>query len=107
MATVTRGARDALVKKFAKILGEYERENPGAVATVYRQNSAAIRVRVVDERFARMSKPDRHDRVWRFISDRLSDDEIQELSILLLLSPAEQRSSFLNAEFDDPVPSSL
>jgi len=107
MATITRGTRDALVEKLAGALEEYERQHPGAVATLYRQNSASVRVRIIDGRFSRMSKPERHDLVWRFIVERMDDDAVQEVSVLLLLSPEEQRTSFMNNEFDDPVPSTL
>ena len=107
MATITRGSQDALVGKFKTVLDEYERQNPGAAATLYRQNSVSIRIRIVDESFAHLSKPARHDRAWKFISDRLDDEELQDISVLLLLSPKEQRSSFMNVDFDDPIPSTL
>jgi stress-induced morphogen len=107
MATITRGSQDALVEKVKSVLDEYERQHSGAVATLYRQNSVSIRIRIVDESFTRLSKPERHDRAWKFISDRLDDEEIQDISVLLLLSPDEQRSSFMNFDFDDPIPSTL
>src|SRR5260370_23719907 len=103
MATVTRGSRDQTVEKVRTILDEYERINPGAAATLYRQNSASIRVRIVDERFSGWSKGKRHDYAWTFISERLTEDEIQEISMLLLLTPTELRTSFINTEFDDPI----
>ena len=93
MATITREPVDDLVQKIKTVLDEYERQHPGAVATVYRQNSASIRIRIVDESFAGWSKGKRHDHAWAFIADRLSDDDIQEISVLLLLTPNEQRSS--------------
>lgn len=107
MATITRGPHDELVERVKGALDEYERLHPGAVAALYRQNSAAIRIRIVDERFAQWSRGQRHDYVWKFITDRLSEDDIQEIAVLLLLPPAEQRSSFMNSEFDDPIPSTL
>jgi hypothetical protein len=57
----------------------------------------------VDDAFARVSKGDRHDRVWDFLTARLDDDTMQEIAILLLLTPGEQGKSFMNVEFDDPV----
>jgi hypothetical protein len=89
------------------VLEEYERQNAGAAADVYRQNSASIRVRVVDPSFADEPKGDRHDRVWKFIAEHLGDEELQEISVLLLLAPGEQPSSLMNVEFDDPIPSRL
>jgi stress-induced morphogen len=107
MATITRGSRDELVEKIKQVLDEYERLNPGSRASVYRQNSASIRVRIVDDNFSGKSKGDRHDYVWDFLIDRLTDDDIQEISVLLLLTSKELSSSFMNVEFDDPVPSNF
>jgi stress-induced morphogen len=103
MATIARGPRDETVERVRSMLDEYERLNPGSVATLYRQNSASIRIKIIDGRFAGWSKGKRHDEVWKFIADKLSDDEIQEISMLLLLAPDELRTSFMNAEFEDPV----
>jgi stress-induced morphogen len=105
MSTITRGPRDDVVLKVHEILDEYERHHPGSQASVYRQNPASIRIRIVDERFSGQSKGQRHDTAWKFIADRLDDDSIQEISMLILLAPSELRSSFINAEFEDPVPS--
>ena len=106
MARITRGKRDMGIKAFKKVLDAYEAKNPGASAELYRQNNASIRIRIVDEKFSRMSKPRRHDKVFKFIADELNDDDLlQELSILLLLAPSEQDSSTMNMEFDDPIPS--
>ena len=107
MATITRGRRDELVRKLKTVLDEFEKEHPGAIASVYRQNSASIRVRIVADRFDGKSKGARHDYAWKFITDRLTDDEIQEISVLLLLTPDEQTSSMMNFEFDDPISSKL
>jgi stress-induced morphogen len=105
MASVLRGSKDRAVTLFKKALDSYEKENPEAKATVYRQNSASIRVRIIDDRFASMSKSERHDLVWDFLAHRLKEDVLQELSVLLLLAPSEQKSSFMNFEFNDPIPS--
>lgn len=37
--------------------------------------------------------------------DRLDDDSLQEISVLLLLTEKEQDSSLMNFEFNDPIPS--
>jgi acid stress-induced BolA-like protein IbaG/YrbA len=62
---------------------------------------------VIDPRFAALSKSQRHDLVWDFLADQVDDDTIQEISILLPLAPAEEASSFMNAEFNDPIPSAI
>jgi stress-induced morphogen len=105
MATITRGPKDQAAKKMKIALDAFEKQYMGSVATLYRQDSVSIRVRIVDKRFAKMSIPDRHDLAWNFLVDRLDEDTLQQLSVLLLLSPAETKSSFMNQEFDDPIPS--
>ena len=107
MATITRGDSDEYVERVKAALNDYEAQHPGAVATLYRHSPASIRIRVVDRTFKGMSKGDRHDQLWDFLTARLDEDVQQEISILLPLAPEEQRNSFMNAEFEDPIPSGL
>jgi stress-induced morphogen len=107
MATITRGRRDKVVGKIKEILDQYELAHPTAVATLYRQDSASVRVRIVDPRFGRSSKGARHDKVWKFISDRLDEIDREEVALLILLTPAEQPESFINSEFDKPIRSKI
>jgi stress-induced morphogen len=107
MASITRGPHDERVKKVLQVLDEYERLHPGATASVYRQNSGSIRIRILDDRFTGWSRGKRHDYVWDFIVSRLNEDDMQEISVLLPLTRAEQGSSFMNFDFDDPLPSTI
>ena len=104
MATIARGSRDQAVERMRDVLDEYERDHPGAIATLYRHHSAGVRIRIIDERFNTMSTPDRHDHAWNYIASRLGSEEIQEISVLLLISSREKNTEFMNTEFDDPVP---
>ena len=103
MATVVRGSQDGYVERIKAALDEYERAHPGAVAELFRQETAIIWIRIVDAAFAGESWGDRHECVVRFLTDHLDEDTIQEIAILLLLTPAEQPKSVMNGEFDDPV----
>jgi hypothetical protein len=105
MATIVREPRDQAVTALKQVLDEYEQDYPGAVASLYRQNSASVRVRILDDRYAAMSKSKRHDLVWDYLAARLDDDTLQEVSVLLLLTPREQSSSLMNMEFEHPLPS--
>jgi len=96
-----------VIKAVKKALEEYEQEHPTARVDLYRQNNVSIRIRIVDPAFKRISKGDRHDRVWAFLAERLDDRALAELSVLLLLTPAEQANSFMNSEFEDPIKSSF
>ena len=104
-----RGQTDDYLQALKQALNHYEtvHANTGAEATVYRQNPGSIRIRIIDRRFEGMSRGRRHDEVWDFLADRVSDDTMSEVSVLLLLAPAELGSSMMNMEFDDPVKSDL
>jgi hypothetical protein len=105
MATITRGSHDVSAQKVKDILDDYEREHSGAAAEVFRLDTYSIWIRIIDERFKGWSRGKRHHTAWPFIADRLTDDEIQEVAFLLLLSPDERPESIMSAEFDNPMPS--
>lgn len=101
-----RGKADVDLEAIAGALAEYEITRPEASVLLYRQNSATIRVRIVDPQFTGVSKADRHDAVWEFLT-RLPDDVLSQVSTLLLLTPDERPLSFADFEFDNPVRSKL
>ncbi len=107
MANIVQGKKDKNVKAINFVLDEFESTFPGAIAHLYRRNSASIRVRIVSKQFNDWSKSSRHDFVWRFLAARLNDQVMADISMLLLLSPKETKTSMANMEFDDPVPSLL
>jgi hypothetical protein len=74
--------------------------------TVFRYNSASLRVRIIDERFAGLSLDEREDLVWPLLQslpNRVRDD----IKILLLLAPDETTGSLMNLEFEKPSRSRL
>ena len=104
MATITRSRHDTVVEKLKEALEEYKKQHPGACATLYRDNPGWMRLRIVDKRFAKLSKYTRHQEVWDFLAEHLKNEEMQRISVMLLLAPSEQADSFSNWEFDEPVP---
>lgn len=107
MAELTRGKPDQTTRALKNALDAYEQGHADAKASLYRQNSGSVRIRVLDPAFARMSIPARHRSVWRYLSGRVDSDAMQQVSLLLLLDPDEMGSSFMNVEFEDPTPSRL
>ena len=107
MARVTQGNPDTEVLSLKDALDAYEAANPGADAALYRQNSASIRLRVIDRRFEGMSKSRRHAHVWDFLAARVPADTLADVSLVLTVAPAELRDSFANFEFERPIPSRL
>jgi len=76
----------------------------------YRYNSASIRVRIIDPRFEGKSDEER-DAMVEPILARLPEAVQADIMNLITLFPDEtkksSRAAFLNAEFEDPSPSSL
>ncbi len=107
MATIVRGNVDTEVQSLKDALDAYETEHPGAEAALYRQNSASIRLRVIDRRFEGMTKSRRHAHVWDFLATHVPEDTLSDVSLLLAVAPAELRSTLMNLEFEDPTPSRL
>lgn len=107
MAVTLRTKRpDAILRQIADVLREYEKKHPRADIDIYRQNSVAVRVRVVNPEFARVSRAEREDEVIALI-EKLPEDVIAEVSLLLLLTPEEAKKSIANLEFDNPIPSKI
>jgi stress-induced morphogen len=104
MATVLNGVSDSAVQAIKAALDAYEATHEGAVATLYRHNPASVRVRIIDQRFASMSKSQRHNEVWRFIAELVPEDVLSDISVVLTLAPSEVDSSLMNREFETPMP---
>jgi hypothetical protein len=82
-------------------------------ADAYRYNSASIRVRVIDTRFEGMSREERDSLVEEHLA-KLPPETQRDIVTLFTFAPSELsgvpktfREFMLNAEFDDPSPSTL
>jgi hypothetical protein len=94
------------LKEIASALAAFEASHPESHVTLYRQNSASVRIRVIDASFAGLSIGDRGKVVWPYLRS-LSEDARSEITVLLTLTPDEVPSSFANADFDRPLPTAL
>jgi hypothetical protein len=103
---IRQGTSDATIESIREVLSDYNKEHPRAQIELYRQNPVSVRVRIIDPEFAQWGRPERNQRVWEYLS-RLPEDMQSDISILLLLTPSEIKTSFANFEFEDPVPSQL
>ena len=104
--SITRGNTDETLEQIKDCLETYQRDYPKAQIELYRQNSVAVRVRIIDPRFARMTRADRVDSVWKYF-EALSDEAQSDITMLVLLTRQEVSKSLANLEFEDPVPSML
>ena len=84
----------------------YVHQYPNARFDAYRQNSASLRIRIIDPRFASLGLAERERDVWDLLRS-LPDDVFTQITMLLLLSPDEADRSFANQDFENPLPSEL
>jgi stress-induced morphogen len=94
------------IPEITEALEPYKRLHPKSKIKSYRQNSASIRIRIIDPDFEGMDRVERHDLVWGIL-EALDEDILSEISVLLLLTPEEVKTSFANMDFDYPIPSGL
>jgi hypothetical protein len=97
---------DPILRKIIDALGEYDKAHPQAKIEAYRQNAVSVRIRVLNAEFAGRSRAQREEEIWPFLN-KLPEETLAEISLLLLLTPDEAKSSFASSEFDDPIPSKL
>jgi hypothetical protein len=97
---------DPILRQIADALGDYDQAHPQGQIEAYRQNSVSVRIRILSPEFAGRSRAQREDEVWAVL-DKLPEEAVAEISLLLLLTPEEAKNSFASSEFDDPVPSRL
>jgi hypothetical protein len=104
MAIVIRGRSDKKLLSINAALQLYEQGHPAATIELYRQNSISVRIRIIDPSFQGLEKSDRHLRVWKYL-ETLPEDLQSDISMVVLLTPAETPRSLANLEFEDPSPS--
>jgi len=97
---------DPPIQKIKDILAAYGQGHPLAKINVYRQNAVAIRIRILDPDFRGKDVVERDTMLWNIL-DELAADVISQITLLLLLTPDEAKTSFANMEYDHPVPSRL
>lgn len=97
---------DPILRQIVNVLREYAADHPQAEIEAYRQNSVSVRIRILNADFAGRRRTQREEEVWAVLN-KLPEDTLAEISLLLLLTPEEAKTSFASSEFDDPIPSKL
>jgi stress-induced morphogen len=87
-------------------LSEHKKAHPGAKTDIQRRNSVSIRIRITDPDFEGLDLVERDNQVWKIL-EKLPEDVLSQISLLLLLTPKEAKKSLADLEFDRPVRSSL
>ncbi len=102
----TRGNNsDRSVQHVLQVLrSQYGTQHAKAKIEAYRYNSASIRIRIIDPDFKGLSLIERESLIDSIL-DTLPEDIRAEITLLLLLTPAERKRSLGSMTFDDPTPS--
>lgn len=100
------GASDPRVQQIRAILDRYRGEHRDASVDVHVQNSVSIRIRIIDSDFKELDRVEREELIWPIL-EPLPDEVFADISMLLLLTPDEARTSMANAEFETPLRSRL
>jgi hypothetical protein len=85
---------------------DYLPRHPKAKIDAYRYSPWSIRVRIIDPGLKGSRITARDGEVWDILRP-LPDDTVGQISLLILLTPQETRTSIANMEFEDPTPSQL
>jgi stress-induced morphogen len=94
------------VQAVLAVLNEYKASHPGSKVKSYRQNSTSIRIRIIDPSFRGMDRATRDDLIWHILGG-LPERIQSQITVVLLLTPDETKSSFANMDFENPIPSRL
>ena len=98
---------DPDLRQIEQVLREgYGLSHPDALIDVRRQNSVAIRIRIIDDAFAGEDFAEREQQIWPLL-ERLPDEVFEQITMVLLLTHDEKAQSMASMEFDHPVPSML
>lgn len=102
MAVQIHGTRDPVTEAYAAQLGPYAAARPGAEVDVYRYSPVSVRVRLIDPTFQGKDRSERHKAVWPILNE-LDRDVLDELTMLVLISPDEQETSVVNRDFNTGI----
>lgn len=104
MAVNVRTQRpDARLKRIVRALEEYAQAHPDAEIDVYRYDDVSVRVRIIDPAFKGVSRARREDDLWRIL-DKVPEESVADINVLLLLTPDETKTSIGSLDFDNPLP---
>jgi hypothetical protein len=106
MSKAKNKTADADVQKVLKALHLYQSAHQNAEVSAYRYNQASIRIRVVDPDLKTLDRIERDEFVWKYL-EKLPENIVSQITMLVLLAPGEETKSGSNLEFNRPSPATL
>jgi stress-induced morphogen len=98
--------QDRRVQQILDMLAEYRQAHPSAEIDAHRENVVSIQIRIIDPDFEGVDWIDRERDIWPIL-EKLPEDVRADITLLLLLTPAETKTSPANMEYEDPIPSPM
>src|SRR4051794_20501301 len=93
---------DADVQDVIHRIQPYQKVHRRAKVSVYRQNPASIRIRIIDPDFKGLDRVQRDDILWKVVEE-MPWDLRSQITMILLLTPDELEQSMANYNFEHPV----
>ena len=95
-------ADDEVLRRIADKFEPYCRQHGHAKIHVQSRNPVTIWIRVIDPDFAGVDRADRHEILWKFI-ESLDENDLNQISLLLALTPQEAEKSPGSLSFEHPA----
>jgi hypothetical protein len=106
MSAASRRPDKSVQRILKTLIDQYGSQHLSAKVEAYRYNSASIRIRIIDPDFKGLDRVEREEAVWPII-ETLPGDDREQITVLLLITPKEKKTSLMSLEFDSPTPSRL
>ena len=83
-------------------LAAYGKKHPKAKIDVQEPDWYSVRIRIIDPDFNGLDRVERDNKIWNLL-DRLPEEVRMNITLVLLLTPKETKTSLANFEFENPV----
>ena len=100
--------RDTAVEEIRTALEKgYKTAHTDASIDVRRYSEWSIHIRIIDPGVKITNVTDRDSEAWDALEAAVSEDTLQQVSVLFIISPKQTKTSGMNFEFENPTPSRL
>ena len=101
MPRMPRNAGDRDLQRYRDALAPYATDHPKAKVECQRWHNSIVNVRIIDPDFQGLAWDDRDKNVWKLL-EPLGDDLLNQLYLLILVTPKESKTRGSSLEFDNP-----
>jgi hypothetical protein len=102
MSQSKTNGKSQLHEHLKDLIADYKAKYPKARVDYYLKDDW-VRLRFIDPSFKGIGKFARHHRLWKYL-ERLPDEIVQDLSMLVAITPSERKLSGYNLKYEDELP---